>query len=137
MEISNLSKLLINQRVFGPEDIKFLTFYSISMFHKGIELSEDLIKNVSTYILTSEDIILDIMYLEFIYIQMYCYSKIASSSQILEVKELFLNTVKIKELEFGTDYGFRLTGRLLKNYERVLNSNYGDLETRHLFSFAF
>lgn len=137
MEISNLSKLLIDERVFGSEDIKFLIFYSISMFYKGIELSEDLIINVNTYILTSEDIILDIMYLEFIYIQMFCYSKIASSLKIVEIKELFINTVKIKEWEFGTDYGFILTGRLLKNYERVLNSNHGDLETRHLFSFAF
>lgn len=85
----------------------------------------------------SDDSLLSVMYLEFMYVSIYCINALNEDSNVEQLKKMLINFVETLHLDCSETSNFTLSGRLLRNYDNVLNNKYYLMETRNMYLFHF
>ena len=132
-EIIKLSLVQMSLGKLYSDELIYLSYLSIQCFNRGETVDVSLIKKINDYVITQHDVILHVMYLDLIFIQLYCFSKLSLHNSTQELLKIL---VDYSECVSEDDY-FKLVGRLKRNYKRALDNRFDDFETRSMFRSLF
>lgn len=119
------------------EELKFITYYVVSSYKINIILPMELNSLITSYVMKCDDSLLSVMYLEFMYVSIYCSNVLNQGSNVAQLKKMLIKFVDTLHLDYSETSNFRISGRLLRNYDNVLNNKYNLLETRNMYRLHF
>lgn len=131
--VFNLVSEGIESKQFYSEELIFLSYFSVFSFNRKEILDLEILKKINQYVLTQEGYILNVNYLEFIYIQIYCYNELGEPSMITELRDIILEFVDTISSNYLFSSNFRVTGRMKRNHRYVQEKRYSDIKIRKLY----